>query len=237
LGTQQFLLLINLSINGGYMQNILTLPSCQGRNSYEKNHENINNRISYGIIDESHQLLESTMPSLEEISVAKAKEALRKMLLPTKEATQIFLNLVQLREAVKISNERKSYKQLPTNITETPKLHEDKTESLELPVSAKETFTRIGVRAREAFIEEQIERASLYNIPYENYGDNYYQLMTDIDKYEYLLEKAKDYCVDWDISEYDLVALEQAIEEAEHNAYTANQDLRSYFSLTRGVEV
>jgi len=85
------------------MQNILTLPSCQGRNSYKKNHENINNRISYGIIDESHNNCESTMPSLEEISVAKAKEALRKMLLPTKEATQIFSNLVQLREAVKIS--------------------------------------------------------------------------------------------------------------------------------------
>jgi hypothetical protein len=61
--------------------------------------------------------------------------------------------------------------------------------------------------------------------------------MVDIDKYEYLLTKAKDHCVDLDISEYDIVALEQAIEEAEHNAYTANQELYSYFSLTRGVEV
>ena len=202
-----------------------------------KNHENPNNKNNYGIIDGSHQLLESTMPSLEEISVAKAKEALRKMLLPTKEATQIFSNLVQLREAVKISNERKSKEQLPTNISEIPKFHEAKTESLELPVSAKETFARIGVRAREAFIEEQIERATLYNILYETYGDNYYGLMQDIDKYEYLLAKAADYCVDWDISEYDPLALEELIEEAEHNAYTADQELRSYFSLTRGVEV
>ncbi|MBM3467711.1 MAG: hypothetical protein FJX70_07795 [Alphaproteobacteria bacterium] len=202
-----------------------------------KNHENPNNKNNYGIIDGSHQLLESTMPSLEEISVAKAKEALRKMLLPTKEATQIFSNLVQLREAVKISNERKSYKQLPTNISEIPKFHEAKTESLALPISAKETFVRIGVRAREAFIEEQIERATLYNIPYETYGDNYYGLMQDIDKYEYLLAKAADYCVDWDISEYDPLVLEELIEEAEHNAYTADQELRSYFSLTRGVEV
>ena len=76
-----------------------------------------------------------------------------------------------------------------------------------------------------------------YNIPYENYGDNYYGLMVDIDKYEFLLEKAKDYCVDWDTSEYDPIALEQEIEEAEHNAYIADQELRSYFSLTRGVEV
>lgn len=219
------------------MQNILRLSLCQGRNSYEENHENINNRISYGIIDGRHQLLKSTMPSLEEISVTKAKEALRKMLLPTKEATQIFSNLEQLREAVKISNERKCREQLPSNITEIPKFCEAKTESLELPVSAKETFTRIGAKVREAFIEEQIERASLYNIPYETYGDNYYGLMQDIDKYEYLLAKAADYCVDWGISEYDPLALEQAIEEAEHNAYTADQELRSYFSLTRGVEV
>ena len=112
-----------------------------------------------------------------------------------------------------------------------------KTESLELSDSAKETFAGIGVRVREAFIEEQIERARLYNIPYENYGDNYYGLMVDIDNYEYLLEKAKDYCVDWDTSEYDSLALEQAIEEAEHNAYLHDQELRSYFSLTRGVEV
>jgi hypothetical protein len=86
-------------------------------------------------------------------------------------------------------------------------------------------------------MEEQIERANLYNIPYKNYSDNYYQLMVDIDKYEYLLAKANDYCVDWDMSEYDPLALEQAIEEAEHNAYTADRELRSYFSLTRGVEV
>ena len=202
-----------------------------------KNHENINNRVSYGIIDGSHQLLESTMPSLEEISVTKAKEALRKMLLPTKEAMQIFSNLEQLREAVKISNEPKSKEQLPTNITETPKFHEAKSEISQLSDSARDTFARIGERAREAFIEEQIERASLYNIPYETYGDNYYGLMQDIDKYEYLLAKAADYCVDWDISEYDLVALEQAIEEAEHNAYIQDQELRFYFSLTRGVEV
>ena len=136
MGTQQFLLLINLSINGGYMQNILTLPLCQGSFPKEKNHENANNQINYGIIDGSHQLSESTMPSLEEISVAKAKEALRKMLLPTKEAAQIFSNLEQLRAAVKISNERKSKEQLPANITETPKFHEAKSESTQLSDSA-----------------------------------------------------------------------------------------------------
>ncbi len=189
-----------------------------------KNHTDINSTFSSPL-------------SLEDFSVAKAKEALRKMLLPTKEAVQVFSNLEQLRKAVKIFNERQGKEQLPANITEAPKFHEAKGRSAELSVSARDTFARIGERAREAFIEEQIERASLYNIPYKTYGNNYYQLMVDIDKYEYLLEKAKDYCVDWDISEYDPLALEQAIEEAEHNAYLQDQELRSYFSTTRGVEV
>ena len=219
------------------MQDISTLPLRQESFLESKNHKKINNSVSHGTIELiSYKLLDSTMPSLEEISVAKAKKLLQKMLLPQKEAAQVFTNLEQLRKAVKISNERQATK-LSVNITEIPKFHEAKTESLELPESAKETFARIGIRVREAFVEEQIKRASLYNIPYENYGDNYYQLMVDIDKYEYLLERAKDYCVDWDISEYEPLALEQTIEEAEHNAYLQDQELRSYFSLTRGVEV
>jgi len=206
------------------MQNILTLPLRQESFLESKNHDKINNSVSHGTIELiSHELLDSTMPSLEEISVAKAKKLLQKMLLPTKEAAQVFSNLEQLRQAVKIYNERQATK-LPANITEIPKFHEAKTESLELSESAKETFSRIITIAKETFIEEQIERANFYNISYENYGDNYYRLMQDIDQYEYLLAKARDYCVDWDTSEYDLVALEQAIEEAEYNAYAADQD-------------
>lgn len=219
------------------MQNISTLPLCQGGISSEKNRKNINNLASYGIIDKRYHNCESTMLSLEDISVERAKEALKKGLFGTKEAVQVFTNLEQLRKAVKIFNERQRKEQLPANITEAPKFHEAKAESVELSQSAKETFARIGERAREAFIEEQIERAIAYNIPYKSYGENYYQLMIDIDKYEYLLERAKDYCIDWDASEYDMLALEQEIEEAEHNAYTADQELRSYYSQSRGVEV
>lgn len=219
------------------MQNILRLPLCQGAFSNSKNHKKANNPVNHGRIDlRSHELSEENVQGLEEISVAKAKEALTKNLLTPREAIQVFSNLEAAREANEIFKQR-SAQSLPTNIAETPKFHESKTENLELSDSVKETFARIGVRVREAFIEEQIERANLYNIPYETYGDNYYQLMQDIDQYEYLLEKAKDYCVDWDTSEYDPVALEQLIEEAEHNAYLHDQELRSYFSLTRGVEV
>ena len=219
------------------MQNILRLPLCQGTFSKSKNHKKTNNPVNHGRIElRSHELSEENIQALEEISIAKAKEALTKNLLKPREVMQVFSNLEAAREANEIFKQR-SVQSLPANIAETPKFHESKTESLELSDSAKETFARIGIRVREAFVEEQIERASLYNIPYENYGDNYYGLMVDIDNYEYLLEKAKDYCVDWDTSEYDLLALEQAIEEAEHNAYLQDQELRSYFSLTRGVEV
>jgi len=219
------------------MQNISRLPLCQGAFSKLKNYKKANDPVNHSRIDlRSHELSEKNIQNFEEISVAKAIETLKKMLLPTKEAVQVFSNLEQARLAVKIYNERQAVK-LPANITETPKFHEAKNEPVELSVSTRDTFARIGERAREAFIEEQIERANFYNISYELYGDNYYQLMQDIDQYEYLLEKAKDYCVDWDTSEYDPVALEQLIEEAEHNTYLHDQELRSYFSLTRGVEV
>jgi hypothetical protein len=210
-----------------------------------KNHDKITNQNSYGIIDKRYQLLESTMPSLEDTCVAKAREALRQMLISPKEALQVLKNLESKKEAIRIFEERKQSEenlkkiidQLPSNITDKPKFHEAKADSVELSQSAKETFTRIGARAREAFIEEQIERAMFYNIPYKSYGENYYQLMIDIDKYEYLLEKANDYCIDWDSSEYDPVALEQTIEEAEYNAYIHDQSLRSYYLQSRGVEV
>ena len=91
------------------MQNILTLPLCQGSYSESKNHEKINNSVKHGTIELiSHDNCESTMPSLEEISVIKAKKALRKMLLSSKEAMQVFSNLEQLRQSVKISNEFKN---------------------------------------------------------------------------------------------------------------------------------
>jgi hypothetical protein len=185
----------------------------------------------------NHTSINSTLNNssvLEEISVVKAKEALKKMLLPTKEAVQVFSNLEQLREAIKISNERQAVK-LPANITETPKFHEAKSESVELSQSAKETFTRISERAREAFIEEQIERANLYNIPYEIYGDNYYQLMQDIDQYEFLLEKAEDLGIYFDNSEYDPVALEQEIEEHKESERRSNNLMYSDYYSSRRV--
>lgn len=160
----------------------------------------------------------------------------KKVILP-KEAIQMLSNLEALKEAGVRYLQRDKGKSLPSNITETPKFHEPKNEPVKLSDSAKETFTRIGNRARLAFIEEQLDRAMIYNVPYESYGDDYYRLMQDIDKYEFLLEKAEQLGISWDISEYDPIALEQEIEEAEHNNYLQNQELRFYFHSTRGIEV
>ncbi len=152
-----------------FVKTVVTFYEFKDTIFWASNHTNINFTLNNSSV-------------LEEISVSKAKEALKKMLLPTKEAVQVFSNLEQLREAVKISNDRKPKEQLPVNITEDPKFCEVITESIELSQSAKETFARISERAREAFIEEQIERAMFYNIPYKSYGENYYQLMLDIDQ-------------------------------------------------------
>ena len=60
------------------MQNILRLPLCQGAFSQSKKLVN-----------------QESIQNLEELSVAKAKETLRKMLLSNKEAAQVFSNLEQ----------------------------------------------------------------------------------------------------------------------------------------------
>lgn len=188
-----------------------------------KNHTNINSILNNSSV-------------LKEISVTKVKKALTKNLLAPREAMQMLSNLEAAREAIKIFNARNNIK-LPDNITEIPKLNENKAEPVNLSACIKEAFVRIGVKARKVFIEEQLERAMLYNIPHQTYGDNYYKLMTDIDHYEFLLENAEELNINRDISKYDPIALEQAIEEATHNNYLQDKGLCCYFSITRRVGV
>ena len=201
-----------------------------------KNHTNINSVFNNSSI-------------LEDISVAKARETLRKMLLPTKEAVQVFSNLEQAKLAVKIYNERQAVK-LPTNITETPKFHEAKSESLELSDSAKETLARVGERARaksldeqieearahfkQTFIKEQTRKARKYNIPFDAETVDYHQLSRKIDEYEFLLDEAKRWDISWDIKVYDPAALEQELEEARNRYWGETSKLRSdYYSSVR----
>jgi len=168
-----------------------------------KNHVNIN-------------YVFSSTSNLEDISVAKAKQALSK-------------KLVALKETIQLSDKPINTAQT-NNITETPSFHEAKAESVELSQSAKETFTRIGERARSKSLETQIEearahfkqtftkqqtkRARKYNIPFDASSVDYHQLSRKIDKYEFLLDEAKRWDIFWDTKIYDPVALEQELEDA-----------------------
>jgi hypothetical protein len=219
-------------------------------------HNSNNSALSKDIILQAsnHTNINSTFSipsSLEEISVSKAVETLKQMLLPTKEAAQVFSNLEQARAGVKLHNERKSKEQLPINITETPKFHEVKSESVELSDSAKKTFVRIGERARLKSLDEQIEearrqfkqtfvrqqtrRARKYNIPFDASSVDYHQLSRKIDQYEVLLDEAKRWDISWDVKIYDPVALEQELEDARSRYWEETREMRSDYFYSRRV--
>jgi len=176
---------------------------------------------------------------LEDISVAKAKEALSK-------------KLVALKEAIQLSN-KPINTALPNNITETPSFYEAKAESLELSDSAKETFARISERARNQSLNEQIEearahfkqtftkqqtkRARKYNIPFDASSVDYHELSRKIDQYEFLLDEAKRWDISWDIKIYDPAALEQELEEARCRYWGETSKLRSDYYSSRRVAV
>ena len=181
----------------------------------------------------------SSTSSLEDISVAKAKEALSK-------------KLVALKEAIQLSN-KPTHTTQTNNITETPSFHEAKTESVELSQSAKETFVRIGERARskslnkqieearanfkQTFTKEQTKRARKYNILFDASSVDYHQLSRKIDQYEFLLDEAKRWDISWDIKVYDPAALEQELEEARNRYWGETSKLRSDYYSSRRVAV
>jgi hypothetical protein len=160
----------------------------------------------------------------------------KKVILP-KEAMQLLSNLEALKEAGKVYFQRNSQKALPDHISETPKFHEAKEDKVELSDSAKETFTRIGTRARKAFIKEQMARADKYNIPYNCYNVDFLELSYKIDHYEMLLEEAKDLGIYWEISEYDPIALEQEIESYKESERKSRDLMYSDYLYSRRVAV
>ena len=160
----------------------------------------------------------------------------KKVILPT-EAMQLLSNLEALKEAGKVYFQRNSQKALPDHISETPKFHESKEDAVELSDSAKETFTRIGARARKAFIKEQMARADKYNIPYNCYNVDFLNLSHKIDHYEMLLEEAKDLGIYWEISDYDPVALEQEIEAHKESERRSRNAMYSDYLYSRRIAV
>jgi hypothetical protein len=201
-----------------------------------KNHNKINFLSTYAKIDSSNN--ESfNMNQQEAMSVARAKDALTTNIISPKESLQALTNFETLKDALMLYFQRNNTTESFGNIATVPSFYEPQIDRVDLSESAKETFARIGERVRKEFIEEQIARADQYNIPYDVHNVNFLELSYKIDEYEELLGKAKDYCIDWDTSEYDPVALRQEIEEQERRASYENNYLYAYFAQSRGLEV
>lgn len=152
-------------------------------------------------------------------------------------AMQLLSNLETLKEAGKVYFQKNSQKKLPDHISEFPSFHETKEEKLELSDSAKETFDRIGTRARNQFVKEQMKRADKYNVPYNCHTVNFLDLSYRINHYEMLLEEAKDLGIYWETSDYDPVALEQEIENHKESERRSRDHMYSDYLHSRRVAV
>jgi hypothetical protein len=98
------------------------------------------------------------------------------------------------------------------------------------------TLKNISERADNKFLlgdrgKELLDKVSQYRIPIDKNNLNWFDLIDEVADYELLLEEAYRAGVDWDISEYDPVALQQEIEYYERREREAQQDLyRSFYS-------
>lgn len=92
------------------------------------------------------------------------------------------------------------------------------------------TFKNISKRVDTKFLSsekgrELLKKAAYYKIPLDKDNINRYDLIDEVAEYELLLEEADNLHIDWDISEYDPVALQQEIE------YRARQERESQREL------
>ncbi|CAF2084524.1 unnamed protein product [Rotaria magnacalcarata] len=130
------------------------------------------------------------MNQQETISVSKAKEALT--IISPKESLQALANFETLKNALTLYFQRNITKESFGNIAIVPSFYEPQIDRVELSESAKDTFARIGSRARREFIEEQTARAFQYNIPFDLENINILKLEQQIDEYEELLTTARE---------------------------------------------
>lgn len=78
-----------------------------------------------------------------------------------------------------------------------------------------------------------IAKAKEYSIPYDEEAINLLELIDLIDEYELLLKEAEEYNIDWDISQYDPVALAQEIEYVKRCETEGNNDLHRDYLESR----
>ena len=199
-----------------------------------KNHNKIKFLKNHAKIDSKNKK-SFNMNQQEAMSVARAKDALN--IISPAQSLQILKNFENLKDAFKLYFQKNNIEKSSDNIATIPTFFKPQIDEIELSESTKNTIDRIGARARKEFIEEQTARAFQYNIPFNIENVNFLELSYKIDEYERLLDQAQDYCINWDISEYDPIALRQEIEDQERISSYENNDLCNYFYSTRGLEV
>jgi hypothetical protein len=80
---------------------------------------------------------------------------------------------------------------------------------------------------------ELLATANKYKIPYNPNKINWIELIDTIDEYESLIKKAIEYGINWRLSTFDPIGLEQEIEEAEFRDIAERQSLHRYYHSTR----
>lgn len=78
-----------------------------------------------------------------------------------------------------------------------------------------------------------IAKANKYSIPYDEEAINLLELIELVDEYELLLAEAEEYNINWDISQYDPIALTQEIDYVRRSETEGNNDLNRDYLESR----
>jgi hypothetical protein len=111
-----------------------------------------------------------------------------------------------------------------------------------LPISEiMASFTRKAKTVYERALiseygKELITKACEYEIPYDTDNIDFLTLKDEVEEFEYVVEQANRFGIDWKSFGYDILGIEQALSEDLEVERSYADDVRSQFFGTRGVE-
>ena len=121
-----------------------------------------------------------------------------------------------------------------TKVREIPVFHKIKQERADyvLPLAA---IRAIFARKEKNIYELTIQKADQFDIEYDANNINFISLFDKVEKFEQIITRAKEVGIDWKNFGYDIIAIEQEIEEiiAKENDY--KKDAYLDFFATRGL--
>lgn len=96
--------------------------------------------------------------------------------------------------------------------------------------SLRESIKRMAVMSEQKMLQSErgqtlLAKAEQYDIPYDKDDIDWLDLIDVVRDYEKLLQRVEEYNIDWDISYYDPVGLEQTIEEHLHKSRKEKEEL------------